>query len=187
MSVCGEAFHISVVISSSEACFIGVITSNQGSGTDSAHVTMGKGDDACSGATSEVRGRAFMVAMVGGPAVSTAPVIGAVTGFMSRVLAMTSETVDMRGEGALLLAKPIPWRGPWVLHLLILQAVFSFAVSRIIVRRSLGCEYARDNAAGGAPWSGAHHVRDKSCPNCCMGEISFYLIFLFFCPQLLSS
>ena len=66
---------------------------------------MGKGDDTRSGATSEVRGRAFMVAMVSGPTVSTAPVVGAVAGLMSRVLAMTFEAVDMRGEGALSLAK----------------------------------------------------------------------------------
>ena len=66
---------------------------------------MGKGDDARSGATSEVRGGAFMVAMVGRPAVSTAPVVGAVAGLMSRVLAMTFEAVDMRGEGAFSLAK----------------------------------------------------------------------------------
>ena len=66
---------------------------------------MGEGNDACSGAISEVRGGAFMVTMVGGPAVLTAPVIRAVAGRMSRILAMASETVDMRREGALSLAK----------------------------------------------------------------------------------
>ena len=100
---------------------------------------------------------------------------------------MTSEAIDMRGEGALSLAKRIPWRGPWVLHPSTLQAVFSFAVGRIIVRRSLGCEDARDNATRGASWSGAQHMRNKTRPDCCVGEISFHLIFLFFCPQLLSS
>ena len=66
---------------------------------------MSEGDNAHSGATSEVRGRAFMVAMVFGPAVSTAPIIGAIAGFMSRVFAMAVETINMRGEGTLLLAK----------------------------------------------------------------------------------
>ena len=66
---------------------------------------MGEGDDARSSATSEVRGRAFMVAMVGGPAVPAASVVGAVAGLMSRVLAMAFEAVDMRGKGALSLAK----------------------------------------------------------------------------------
>ena len=150
-------------------------------------MAMSEGDNARSGATSEVRGRAFMVAMVGGPAVSTAPVIGAVAGLMSRILTMTSEAVNMRGEGALSFAKRIPWRGPWVLHPSTLQAIFTFAFSRVIVRGSLRCEDARDNAARGASWSGAHHMGDKSCSDCCMGEISFHLIFLFFCPQLLSS
>ena len=117
---------------------------------------MGKGDDARSGAASEVRGRAFMVAMVFGPAVSTAPVIGAVAGLVSWILAVTFETVDVRGEGTLSLAKGSSWRGPWVLHPSTLQAVFSFTFCWIVVRRSLCCEDARDNTAGGAPWSGAN-------------------------------
>ena len=121
-------------------------------------MTMGKGDDARSGAASEMRGGAFMVTMVSRPAVSTAPVIGAVAGLMSRVLAMTSEAVDMRREGALSLAKRIPWRGPWVLHPSTLQAVFSFAVSGIMVRGSLCCKNARDDTARRGPWSGADQV-----------------------------
>ena len=105
MSVCGEAFHISVIISSSKACFIGVIASNQGSGTDSAYVAMGKGDDALSSAAGEVRGGTLVVAMVFGPTVSTAPVIRAIAGLMSWIFAMAFEAVDVRGEGTLSLAK----------------------------------------------------------------------------------
>ena len=66
---------------------------------------MGEGNDARSGATGEVGGRAFMVAMVGGPAVSTTPVIGAVAGRVSGVLTVTPKTVNVRREGALSLAK----------------------------------------------------------------------------------
>ena len=117
---------------------------------------MGEGDNARSGATGKVRGRAFMVAMVFGPAVSTAPVIWAVTGLMSRVLAMAFEAVNMRGEGTLSLAKRSSWRRPWVLHPSTLQAIFTFALSRVIVRGSLRCEDARDDAAGRGPWPGAH-------------------------------
>ena len=119
-------------------------------------MTMGEGNNACSGATGEVGSGAFMVAMVSGPAISTAPVVRAVAGFMPWVLAMASETVDMRGEGVLSFAKRSPWRRPWVLHLSTLQAVFTFTFSRIIVRGSLCCEDARDDAAGRAPWSGAN-------------------------------
>ena len=140
---------------------------------------MGEGDNACSGTTSEVRGRALMVAMVSGPAVLTTPVIRAVTGLVSWILAMASETVDMRGEGALSLAKRGPWRRSWVLHPSTLQAVFSFAFSRVIVMRSLHCKDVRDNAAGGAPWSGAYQVRGQLCPDCCMSEISLHLVLLF--------
>ena len=68
-------------------------------------MSMGKGDNAHSGAASKVRGRTFVVAMIGRPAVSTAPIVGAVTGFMSRILTVTPETIDMRGEGALSFAK----------------------------------------------------------------------------------
>ena len=58
---------------------------------------MVKGDDALGSATSEVGSRTLMVAMIGGPAVSTAPVIGAVASLMSWILAMASEAVNMRG------------------------------------------------------------------------------------------
>ena len=105
MSVCSEAFKISVIVPSSNTHLVGVITSNQGGGTDSAHVPMGEGNNAHSGAAGKMRGRAFMVMMVGGSAVSTTPVIGAIAGLVSCVLAMTSEAINMRGEGALSLAK----------------------------------------------------------------------------------
>ena len=156
MSVCCKAFHVSIIVSSSEACFIRVIPSNQGSGTDSTHVSVVKGDNACSGATSKVRGGALMMLMVSRPAVSTAPVRGAVAGFMSRVLAVTSEAVNIRGEGALSLAKRNPWRRPWVLHPSTLQAVLSFALCWVVVRRSLRCEDARDDTAWWTPGSGVH-------------------------------
>ena len=117
---------------------------------------MGEGDDALSSAASEVRGRTLVVTMVGGPAISTAPVIGAVASLMPWILAMAFEAVNMRGEGALSLAKRRSWRGSWVLHLSTLQAVFTFAFSRIIVRGSLCCEDARNDAAGRAPWPSAN-------------------------------
>ena len=148
---------------------------------------MGEGDHALSSATSEVRGRTFMVAMVSGPAVSTAPVIRAVAGLMPWILAMTSEAVDVRGKGTLSLAKRSSWRGPWVLHPSTLQTVFSFAFCGVIVTGSLCCEDARDDAAGRAPWPGTNEVRDQSCPDCCMGEISLHFILLLFSLQLLSS
>ena len=150
-------------------------------------MAMSEGDNARGGATSEVRGRAFMVAMVFGPAVSTAPIIGAVAGFMSRVLAMAFEAIDMRGEGAFSLAKRIPWRGPWVLHPSTLQTIFTFTFSRIVVRRSLCRKDARDDAGGRAPWSGAHQMVGQSCPDCCMGEIPLHFVLLFLSFQLLSS
>ena len=148
---------------------------------------MGEGNDACSGATGEVGGRALMVAMVGGPAVSTAPVIGAVAGRVSRVLAMTPKTVNVRREGALSLAKRGPWWRPWVLHPSTFQAIFSFTCSGVIVRGSLSCENARDDAARGAPWPGAYQMGDQSRPDRCMGKISLHLILLVFSLQLLPS
>ena len=111
-------------------------------------MTVGKGDNARSGAASKVRGGTFMVTMIFGPAVSTAPIIRAVAGLMPWVFTMAPEAIDVRGEGTLSLAKGSPWRGPWVLHSLTLQAIFTFAFSWIVVRGSLCCEDARDNAAG---------------------------------------
>ena len=148
---------------------------------------MSEGDNTRSGAASEVRGWTFMVAMIFGPAVSTAPIIRAIAGLVSRVFAMALEAIDMRRKGALSLAKGSPWRGPGVLHPSTLQAIFTFAFSRVIVRGSLRCEDARDNAARRGSWSGAHQVRDQACPDCCMCEVSFYFILLFLSLQFLSS
>ena len=89
---------------------------------------------------------------------------------------MASEAVNVRGEGVLSLAKRSSWRGSWVLHLSTLQTVFSFAFSRVVVRGSLCCEDARDNAAGRASWPGAYQVGGQSRPDCCMGEVSLYFI-----------
>ena len=117
---------------------------------------MSEGDDALSGAASKVRGGALMVLMVGRPAIATAPIIRAVASLMSRILAMASEAVNMRGEGALSLAKRSSWRRPWVLHPSTLQAVFSFTFSRVVVRGSLCCKDAGNDTAGRAPWSSAN-------------------------------
>ena len=147
---------------------------------------MSEGDDTLSGAASEVRGRALMVAMVGGPAVATAPIIRAVTSLMSWILAMASEAIDIRGERALSLAKRSSWRRPRVLHPSTLQTVFSFAFSRVVVRGSLCCKDARDNAAGRAPWPGAYQVRGQSCSDSCMGEVSLHFVLFVLGFQLLS-
>ena len=77
---------------------------------------MGERDNACSGAASKVRGRAFVMTVVDGPAISTAPIVGAIAGFMPWIFAVTPETIDMRGERAFSLAKRSPWRGSWVLY-----------------------------------------------------------------------
>ena len=77
---------------------------------------MGERDNTCSGAASKVRGRAFVMSVVGRPAISTAPIVEAVAGFMPWILAVTPETIDMRGEGTFSLAKRSPWRGSWVLY-----------------------------------------------------------------------
>ena len=69
---------------------------------------MGEGDHTLSSATSEMRGGAFVVAMVGGPAVSTAPIIRAVAGLVPWILAMASEAVDMRGGGRFRLPSEVP-------------------------------------------------------------------------------
>ena len=83
MSVCGKALKISVIISSGDAHLIGVITSNRRGSANSTQVAMSEGNNACSGTASEMRGRAFMVEVIGGPAVPTAPVIGAVASLVS--------------------------------------------------------------------------------------------------------
>ena len=66
---------------------------------------MGERDNTRSGAASKVGGGAFVMTVVGGPAISTAPIVGAVAGFMPGILTVAPETIDMRGKGAFSLAK----------------------------------------------------------------------------------
>ena len=66
---------------------------------------MSEGNDAFGGATGEMGSGAFVVSMIGGPAVSTAPVVGAVASLMSWIFAVASKTIDVRGELTLSLAK----------------------------------------------------------------------------------
>ena len=71
-------------------------------------MVVGEGNNAHSGAAGKVRGRALMVAMVGGPAISTAPVVGAVAGLMSWVLAVTPEIINVRGGRRFHLPSKVP-------------------------------------------------------------------------------
>ena len=88
-----------------------------------------------------------MVRVVGGPAVPAAPIIGAVAGFMSRVLAVALEAIYVGWECLLALSERATRWGPWVFHHSPLKAVFSLAVFGITISGSLCRMDARDNAA----------------------------------------
>ena len=89
---------------------------------------MGEGDDALGRAACEVRRGALMVRVVGGPAVPAAPIIGAVAGLVSRVLAVTLEAVDVGWESSLTLPKGTTRRSPWIFYHSPFEAILSFAV-----------------------------------------------------------
>ena len=59
---------------------------------------MVKGDDAFGGGAGEVRGRAFVMTMVGAPAVPTRACVGTVTTVVSWVFAMALQAVWVRRE-----------------------------------------------------------------------------------------
>ena len=147
---------------------------------------MGEGDNTFGYAASKMGRGAFMVCVVGGPAVPAAPVIRAVTGLVSRVLAVAPEAVDVGWECSLVLPKRAARWGPWVLHHSSLDAVFPFAVLWVAIRGSLCCMDARDNAARGGSGASVKEVRNQTRPDCCVCQVMFHLIPFLFSFELLS-
>ena len=72
---------------------IGVISSKNGGGTDSAHMEMVEGDDTFSDGAGEVRSRTLMMMMVSAPAISARACVGTVATVVSWVFTMASEAV----------------------------------------------------------------------------------------------
>ena len=160
MSIGGETLQVTIVVPSSNVHLIGVISSYEGSGTDSPYLSVGEGDDTFARAASKVGRGALVVRMVGGPAVSATPEVGAVAGLVSRVFAVTLEAIDMRGECSLALPKGTTrWR-PWVLHHSSLETVFSFTVLWVGVGGSLCCMDTRDDAAERRSRTSAKEMRN---------------------------
>ena len=184
LSIGGETFQVAIIIPSSNAHLVGVISSYEGSDTDSPYLSVSKGDDTLGRTTCEVGRGALMVRVVSGPAVPAAPEIGAVAGLVSRVLAVTFEAVDMGYP--LAFPKGIARQHPWVLHHSSLEAVFPFTVLWIGVEGSLCCMDARDDAAGRGLGTSAEEVRDQARPDCCMCQVALHLVLFLFSFELLS-
>ena len=147
---------------------------------------MSEGDNTLVRAASKVGRGALVVCVVGGPAVSATPEIGAVAGLVSRVFAVTLETVDVGGECPLAFPKGTArWR-PWVLHHSSLETVFSFAVLWVGVGGSLCCMNARDDAAGRGLGASAKEMRDQACSDRCMCQVALHFILFLFSFKLLS-
>ena len=147
---------------------------------------MSEGDNALGCAARKVGGGALMVRVISGPAVPAAPIIGAVAGLVSRVLAMAPEAVNVRWECSLSLSEGATRRGPWILYHSPFKAIFSFAVFWIGVRGSLRCMNARDDAAGRGLGTSAKEMRNQACPNHCMCQVTFHFVLFLFSFELLS-
>ena len=187
LSIGGKTLQITVVVPSSNAHLIGVISSYKGSGTDSPYLSVGEGDNAFGCAACEVGRGALMVRVVSGPAVPAAPKIGAVASLVSGVLTMALEAVNVGWECSLSLSKGATRWGSWILYYSPLEAILSFAVFWIGVRGSLRCMNTRDNAAGRGLGTSAKEMRDQACPNCCMCQVALHFILFLFSFELLSS
>jgi hypothetical protein len=136
------ALQVPVVIARCEAHLIQLSALDEGGGTDSPEVLVGEGDDALSGAASEVGRGALVVEMVGGPTEPAGSVVGALAAVVTRILAVAREAV---GEWRhLALAKHRPWGSAWLSHLAALQTIFPFTVFREGVSGSLGGVKAGD-------------------------------------------
>ena len=165
---------------------IGVVSSYKQSGTDSAYLSVGEGDDTLGCAASEVRRGALMVRVVGGPAVPAAPVIGAVAGFVSRVLAVTPETVDVGWKCLLAFPNRAARWGPWIFHHSPFETVFSFTIFWIAIGRFLCGMNARDDAAGRGSGASAKEMGNQMRPDCSVCQVVFHLVLLLLSFELLS-
>ena len=148
---------------------------------------MGEGDNTFACAAGKVGRGALVVRVVGGPAVSATPEVGAVAGLVSRVFAVTLETVDVRGECSLAFPKRTTGRRPWVLHHSSLETVFSFTVLWVRVGGPLCCMDARDDAAGRGLGTSAKEMRDQVCPNRRVCQVALHLILFLFSFEFLPS
>ena len=147
---------------------------------------MGEGDDTLGHAAREVRRGAFMVRMVGRPAVPAAPMVGAVASFVSRVLAVTFEAVNVGRERSLALSKGTAGWSPWIFYCPSLKAVFPFTIFWFAIWGSLRGMNAGDDTARRGLGTSAKEVRDQARPDCCMRQVALHLVFLFFSFELLS-
>ena len=141
--------------------FIGVVSRKKGSGADSAHIEMVKGDDAFGGGASEVKRRTLMMTMVGAPAISARACVRTVATVMPWVLAVALEAIWVRGETLFPFAQQRLGRSAWVDHSSLLQTIFSFTS----IRWSLGGEDARDEARGRGWRTVQGEVRDEPSAN----------------------
>ena len=128
-----------------------------------------------------------MVRVVSRPAIPAAPKVGAVAGFMSRVLTMTLEAVDVGRECSLAFPKGTTgWRS-WVLYCSSLEAVFPFTVLWVRIGGSLCCMDARDDAAGRGSGTSAKEVGNQACPNCRVCQVALHFVLFFFSFEFLPS
>ena len=165
---------------------IGVVSSNKRGGADSPYLPMSKGNDTLGCAAGKVGRGTFVMRVVGGPAVPAAPIVGAVAGFVSRVLAVALKAVDVGRKCSLAFPKRATRWGPWVFYCSPLEAILSFTVFWVAVRRSLRHMNARDDAAGRGSGMSAKEMGDQACPNRCMCQVAFHLVLFLFSFELLS-
>ena len=108
------AFEVSVVVARCKAHLVRLSALDEGGGADSSEVLVGEGDDALSGAASEVGRGTFVVKVIGRPTKPAGSVVRTLAAVMTRVLAMAGEAVGVRWQ--LALAKHGPWRGVGLSH-----------------------------------------------------------------------
>ena len=127
-----------------------------------------------------------MVRMVSRPAVPAASEVGAVAGFVSGVLTVTFEAVNVGWERSLALSKGTARWSPWIFYCSSLKAVFSFTILQFAVWGSLCGMNARDDATRRGLGTSAKEVRDQARSDCCMCQVALHLILFFFSFELLS-
>ena len=178
LSISGEAFQVTVIIPSSDAHLVGVVSSYEGSGADGPYLVVSEGNNTLGCAARKMGGGALVVRMVSRPAVSAAPIIGAVAGFVPRIFAVTLEAIDVGWKCPLALPKGATRWISWVFYHSSLEAVFPFTIFWVAVGGSLGGMNARDDAARRGLGTSAKEVGDQAHPDCCMRQVALHLVLL---------
>jgi hypothetical protein len=170
--------QVTVVVARRKAHLVRLATLDKGGGTDCSDVLVDEGDNALGGAAGEMRRRALIVKVVGGPTEPAGSVVRALPAVVTRIFTVAREAIGERRQ--LAFAEYRSWRSAWLFHLSSLEAIFAFAILWTSISGSLSSVEVGDDARWGRGGSLLEEVRVEACTNGGVSEISLHDVFLLF-------